>query len=467
MKKEVYVVYNDNRKPDREIRNITGKKGFGETIFKRLTLRERMRQYYLTLPQVRDFVDLEDKDKIKNDSETPVILIYSDFVIGSEAEVEILVNKALYAHESYCALQKDKIAAVIFESVSSFASSCEDEYAAYEKIPVNCFVDISEVNNFRQFITSGLEARFFNSLSGDEYTLIKTSDKKEKLKAEYMMYDLLPENMKQWFVRPYDYRDQGDKASYCMQRFNMTDLAIRYIHGSIDIDEFEDILEKLFYFIKIRATKTVTKEEYEREAKKLYLDKLDDRIESLKQMEGYDRIAKLIEASTAYKDIDEIVCEYKKLYETIRAEKTFEPIKAAGHGDLCFSNILYSREVSLLKLIDPKGATNEEELYMDPFYDIAKLSHSICGNYDFYNSDLYEIGIDSDLKARLTVYADNKAYVNIFKRRLEENGYDLRLIRLYEASLFLSMLPLHMDRPKKVYAFILNAVLILDELKKD
>ena len=137
-----------------------------------------------------------------------------------------------------------------------------------------------------------------------------------------------------------------------------------------------------------------------------------------------------------------------------------------AHGDLCFSNILYNHDVNLLKLIDPKGAETEDELYMNPYYDIAKLSHSVCGSYDYFNSDQYEISMDPDMRLKLTVDSDNDRYVKIFYEYLNENGIDPLLIRIYETSLFLSMLPLHMDREKKVLGFILNAIRIMDELEK-
>ena len=38
--------------------------------------------------------------------------------------------------------------------------------------------------------------------------------------------------------------------------------------------------------------------------------------------------------------------------------------------------MLYSKEINLLRLIDPKGALTEEDLWTNPYYDIAKLSHS-------------------------------------------------------------------------------------------
>ena len=53
----------------------------------------------------------------------------------------------------------------------------------------------------------------------------------------------------------------------------------------------------------------------------------------------------------------------------------------------------------------------------------------------------------------------------MFKDSRAEHGLDFVLIRLYETSLFLSMLPLHMDRPQKVFGFIMNALAIMDRLE--
>ena len=58
-------------------------------------------------------------------------------------------------------------------------------------------------------------------------------------------------------------------------------------------------------------------------------------------------------------------------------------------------------------------------------------------------------------------------YKELFKKHVEANGYDYRTVRLYEASLFISMLPLHIDYPHKVLGFILNAWGILEELEND
>ena len=55
---------------------------------------------------------------------------------------------------------------------------------------------------------------------------------------------------------------------------------------------------------------------------------------------------------------------YKKIYQNLTKEfyKKTKYISVIGHGDLFFANMLYSKEINLLRLIDPKGALTEEEL---------------------------------------------------------------------------------------------------------
>lgn len=188
-------------------------------------------------------------------------------------------------------------------------------------------------------------------------------------------------------------------------------------------------------------------------------------MEELKTCKEYADFDRMLAMGTDYEGIEALVARYESLYEKLSLDtgRTYDRL-AVGHGDLCFSNILYNRESEILKLIDPKGALRKEDLYTDPYYDLAKLSHSICGGYDFFNSGLYEISIKRDLKLELSIDVDTAPFAEIFREYLEKNGFSYPLVRLYEASLFLSMLPYHMDQPGKVFGFLLNAVKILDEV---
>lgn len=474
--KQIFVIYDDSKMPGKEIKTITGAKSYGETIFKRVTLKDRMEAEIVKEKQVLTVFNYKgEKDNaalfaaLPLDNNTTIVHLYSNFGLKDTKAFSVLLKKAEFMNESYTAFCDNKPAMSFLAGADSYKKAFDaliaGEYEA-ERIENDAFMDLSVRANFLTFITGGFDARFFNALAGDEYTVTKRSTKKEKIKAEYQFYYLLPETMKMWFVMPYDYKEDADGASYTMERFHMTDIAIRFVHGAVDEEELKDILDKLFYFINLRATKEVSSDVGKAVAKELYIDKLAARMEELKKYKEYEQFDSMIKMGTSYDGIADVVSKYEKLYEKLAMANNRNYGKlAVGHGDLCFSNILYSKEAEILKLIDPKGALQEEELYTDPYYDLAKLSHSICGCYDFFNSGLYEISIKRDLKLDLTIDTDNTSYKEIFKSYLQENGYNYALVRLYEASLFLSMLPYHMDQPGKVFGFLLNAIKILDEVE--
>lgn len=459
--RRLVVLYDDNRIPERRICDITGNKSFGETIFKRESLRERMEEIIASLGMNAEFLKIEDYE-VSGIADTSFVKLYSDMAITDAAAFKILLEKSIYAKDCYKITCADKTAAVIYPDENSLLAGDDEEN--YLEIESKAFLNLSDWTTFRAFITSGFDSRFFNELKGDEYTVIKHSANIGKLKSEYTFYGLLPENMKMWFAMPFSYTENETEASYSMERYHMTDLAIRYVHGAISTEEFREILEKLFRFITIRETKEVSAEEYDANASKLYVDKVNKRIELLKQNPKFKKLNELISTGTSYNGIDDVANRYFDIYNSMTAQKKFKPLLVVGHGDLCFSNILYSRDASFIRLIDPKGAMTEEELYTNPFYDLAKLSHSICGLYDYFNSDQYEIVLDENMHLSLKISSENEEYISIFKEYLKKYSLDYRLIRLYEASLFLSMLPLHIDREKKVLGFILNAIKIMDEI---
>lgn len=470
--RQVILVYDDRIKPNREIAAITGKKSYGKTIFKRKTLREMVEA---EAGCVADFD--EGLAFLKQYPEQTVFChLFSLYGIRDREEFSILLKKAAYSHQIYTAECEGEPAMGIFPSSSSYRDFVEEsEEDAVQMIralkeetllPTEAFMNLSDRNEFLTFITSGFEARFFNALQGDEYTVTKRSANKQKIKSEYTFYYLLPETMKMWFVMPFAYQEEPDGASYTMERLHVTDIAIRYVHGAVDMEEMKDILKKLFRFIRSRVRKEVSEAEYGDLRERLYIRKVDERIAELKKYGSFPQFESLIRSGTDYNGIDEIVEKYKKLYYDATGRIRFRPELVTGHGDLCFSNILYQKEAGLLKLIDPKGCLTEEGLYTDPYYDLAKLSHSVCGNYDFFNSGLYQVFLGADMKFHLSVDADSGKYAKLFREYLEEAGFDYRIVRIYEASLFLSMLPLHMDREQKVFALLLNALGIIEQLEQ-
>jgi hypothetical protein len=140
---------------------------------------------------------------------------------------------------------------------------------------------------------------------------------------------------------------------------------------------------------------------------------------------------------------------------------------AFSHGDPCLSNILFDDRIGLLRLIDPRGAVQHEDALMHPLYDLAKLSHSICGGYDFVNNGLFSVEVNDAFELELRKHRGGAQdwVKRDFCNRLEAEGWSYREIRAVEASLFLSMLPLHLDHERKLLGFTLIAKEIIEELE--
>ena len=146
-------------------------------------------------------------------------------------------------------------------------------------------------------------------------------------------------------------------------------------------------------------------------------------------------------------------------------------IPAIMHGDLCFSNILYSFRMERIRLIDPR-ATDESgtfSLYGDARYDLAKLMHSICGRYDLIIAGQYSARRLGRSAFELSFPQDaGRDVVAAIARETTMAGVRLTSPEIWAAmiSLFLSMPPLHADRPDRQIAFIANALRLVLELEE-
>ena len=481
----VYIIYDDSVKVNYNISSVIGEKTFGEVVYKRLTFQDRFFRLIQKFPFAKSFYVLKDQEAIfhlmERINELPedslFLHIFSNTVIVNEDKFSTLLKKISYAKESICIYCADSPVAYVSVGVKDYqqflklALGNKDTMKVFSELErdvleTDSLSDMNNLSQFLQYITGGFDARFFNALSGDEYTVTKSSASITKIKSEYTYYHLLPEDMQRWFVLPYNYQENSESASYTMERLHMADIAIRWVHGAFDKDEFFVLMKRVFYFINSRKTRILDKQSYIKMSRKLYIDKVQQRIEELKSHKLYPIIKTYIEKGTEFVSLDDIYSYYEKLFRDVEAEVNRHPIAVIGHGDLCFSNMLYNKETETLKFIDVKGALKEEDLWTNPYYDIAKLSHSVCGRYDFFNNNMYEIRMNQQMELELEIDFDNTEYIEIFKEYLQENKINYRMIRVLEASLFLSMLPLHMDNPRKVYGFLLNAINIMKEVEK-
>ncbi len=482
---KILVVFDDTGRKSDVIKDIIGDRGFSEVLVRKVRLEDRYRETlksifpdlsWRTVVSNYEYADLmRVLQQRENDTDTRVLHCFSNFVISDPKAALLSYQKTEFIEEPFTAYDGRKAVAALFPDTESYLGylnriiSGEKAWDAARSLkqgfPIEGVIDISEVSNFIRCLTGNLDSRYFNTLQGDAYTLVKTSPNIEKIKKEYTYYTLLPEDMKHWFVMPFSYRETEREASYSMERLHMTDVAVKWVHGSIGEEEFEKLMEKYFYFFRSRHEKTCTEEEYRKAADELYREKVLRRVEQLKGLDGYQKIAAVL--GSMGESIDSLTERYFALREKVEKRCTYQHTLVLGHGDPCFSNTLYSRATETLKFIDPKGALTEEEMWTNPYYDVAKLSHSVCGDYDFFNSGMFDIKVSENFDFEIELPFDHAPYVRIFRDSAEKNGYDFLSVRLYEASLFLSMLPLHMDNPYKVLGFALNLKTILKEIEND
>lgn len=482
------VVYDNLMKPNEIIQEVIGNKGFGDVVVKRKRLEEFYEENihkvfaevkWHTCNNLYDMKVLEENiQNYQEKEEVRVLHCFSTHIISDIDRARLTLEKLRFIHETVEIVADSKPVAVMFQDVMEYAEFLVNvikkerveqvlKECKYKKLEIEGMNYIGVISNFIQCITGNFDSRYFNSLQGDEYFIRKSSSNKKKIKAEYNFYYLLPDKMKSWFVMPFDYVEKTDSSSYEMERLYMTDIAIKWVHGSIGLEEFEELMNKYFYFFKMREMKSVSKEEYKKISDKLYVDKVKERIEQLKALPQYRKIEKLLSNCKEHNDIDLVFQWYLNIKERVESRASFKEQSVIGHGDPCFANALYNRSTKTLKFIDPKGALTEEELWTNPYYDIAKLSHSVCGRYDFFNNAMFEITINEDFEYELNIPFDNEEYKRVFREKVEAQGYDYWVVRLYEASLFLSMLPLHIDYPHKVFGFLLNAINMLKEIEEN
>lgn len=479
----IILVFDDREVARDEVRNVIGRRPFGDVVFRRQTLFQRFRgclPFWAAsrLFHLRSNDDLERLREALEASteETGVCIVAGRSGFADVALLRQLVERLPYAEEDFTdRLYKPLLvflrnAHQLVARWPSFTAApmhlWEQSWQQSERVASLRPLDLTQIREFLAFMSGSTSTRHFNHVDIDTYYYTKSSADKRKMLAEASFYQLIPESMRPWLIQPFDYRDEGTRASYKMLRYYLADAALQWVHGAFEADTFEPFVDRLLFFIGERPRKTASRKQSAALARELFVTKVQARAQQFLAMEEGRRINTLAASATAELDLSRQIARYLKLYE--RHEKKFEfDYTVVGHGDPCFSNVLYDQQRFLLKLIDPKGATSEADLYTHPLYDLCKISHSALGDYDFINNGLHTVGFSekNDLLLRFS-FSNHAALKEIFKERVRAVGHDERAMRVGEASLFLSMLPLHIDHPNKVIAFMLKAKQILDEVER-
>lgn len=309
-------------------------------------------------------------------------------------------------------------------------------------------------------------AREFNNLSVDAVrgTITKISAKKQKLLDEANWYQSLPAEISCFAPRVFNVSEDEKCARVEMELYGYANLAETFIYGSNNLEDWYNIIEALLKVHKVfeKYTEPADRDELE----EIYIRKTEQRLADIAAK--YPKIDAMMKSSyitinnAHYRNWPEL---RERLTSALKKLAVYNR-RTIVHGDYCFSNILFDPMHYIFKLVDPRGRFKTQTIYGDPRYDIAKLRHSIVGLYDFIVAGLYklkQVGENSyEFQISSPIVAERLE--PFFDELVLEYGYDSKEIKLIEAVLFLTMIPLHGDDINRQKAFYLTAVKKLNEV---
>jgi dTDP-glucose pyrophosphorylase len=331
------------------------------------------------------------------------------------------------------------------------------------KIAENWY-DFGNIDNLLAAKQRLLQSRFFNTLTIDPVlnTITKVSEYDEKLRDELNWYKDLPDSLKVLSPRIISEKVINSQLNLVQEYYGYPTLAELFLFSDLNAESWHYIFKKL---LAIHETFQRFPHEIELlDLEFIYLEKTKKRINTLVQDAHWAERWSKQNVRINGKEYHNIATLFPKIEEKGKAICATSR-GAIVHGDYCFSNILFDLSNQIVRLIDPRGSFGRKGIYGDTRYDIAKLRHSVAGLYDYFVSDLFEVN-QTEFLYEMQIFA-NPIQAEIqkdFDNQVTASGYDLEEIKFIEGLLFLSMLPLHSDKPQRQLAMYLTSIKIFNEI---
>lgn len=323
-----------------------------------------------------------------------------------------------------------------------------------------------DIGHADKYFSSRLEvsAREFNYITVDRNrgTLCKTSDNKDKLINEIKWYLKLPAELEYAHPRIFSYSTHYEKPYVMMEYYSYHTVHELFLYGDMNFQQWQDIFSRIYFVCKDFRRYTANGENIRSSIEEMYLTKTLQRLETLRDNKNFSNFfSKPVKINgEKYFSLDEVITLLKKYIPELlcKCEK-FTII----HGDLCFTNIMIDPNLQFIKLIDPRGSFGAYDIYGDPDYDLAKLFHSIDGKYDFIIKNMFTVNADIQNASVEYKICDGERNYDLIKMFREIFSPDMKRVRLIEALLFLSMIPLHNESLKHQLAMLGTGITLLDK----
>lgn len=314
----------------------------------------------------------------------------------------------------------------------------------------------------RRFTTQ----RAFNQLNITKRLVIKSSKNAEKIDAEASWYEMCPPAVRLHIPAFIGKKSTNDKSSYSLEYLHLPTLADLFVFGNLNLQVWDHIFSAVDEVLTVFSQEVAPPDTRER-VQGLFGKKTFERLAEYSVAGGVDLSSPCRFNGTwlpSLKDIASIAAS--------EIPDASEQMLTLMHGDFCFSNLLYDHRADLLRVIDPRGidADGLPFRYGDVRYDIAKLYHSVIGRYDHIIAGHYHIQKHGALDFTFSLPSSDyyTSIENLFISRqfsglqIEQSAAPAICILL-----FLSMLPLHADRPDRQQALVANSMRLFLKLNSN
>jgi hypothetical protein len=280
--------------------------------------------------------------------------------------------------------------------------------------------------------------------------------------------------------------DQCGNINMTMEYFPYSNLGQLLIEEKFDADKWSKIaltLRKTLDWFDCFERK-INSKTYKRYLRAMYIEKTEKEFNNLLNKNSYcdkerwfpqvNSYGTLIINGKECLNFSQLWPRLKPIIEhqLCRSNKPYSII----HGDLCFSNILYSFDeknyIPHFKFIDPRGSFGKKGVYGDRLYDLAKLFHSFEGGYEYIIYDQFNLVEENKDFQRdfICPYSwsftnDNRvSLTDIFSQHFNEE--DIIYARLIEGLIFIGMCARHYDSIQRQKVMYLTGVSILNDVYK-
>lgn len=322
------------------------------------------------------------------------------------------------------------------------------------------WMDFGHLHTFYQSRQHELSVRQFNEITCDGYSIVKTGSPSRKIFCEAKWFIDLPIEIKP-FVPEFMGLNTDTNLSYQIEYLHLPILSEIFVFGALPTSMWSAVFQSCSDLLGLLQNKCP--QEYEmpfdfpaRFFDDMVIGKTRDRVSEFLTENAIDPDKEWLLNGSNTPSINKTLDSIISLIEPTQIKHM-----AIWHGDFHLANMFFDFRSRRIKVIDPRGmiSSGHFSMFGDARYDIAKLTHSVVGCYDYILANRFSLNFNgNNIDFCLDVPEDYNDICSEFKRmNMGAIAVDRAENYALTAALFFSMIPLHGEDKLRQRAFLANA----------